>query len=98
MSLVYLFVASFFNVFLLGLNSQFVRDQLVALAFIMSWGVISAQFVFTRVIAHTDNPTSAFLVAGFGSSFGICSSIYFYKWFIPHFGNWRNGKGFNNVR
>jgi hypothetical protein len=94
MSLLFLFFASFFNVFLLGLNSQFVRDQRVAMVFVLSWGISSSQFVFTRVIAITPNPGIAFLAAGFGGSLGICSSIYFYRWFNPRFSNWRNAKGF----
>ena len=94
MSFVALFLASFFNVFLLGLNSQFVRDQRVAIVFILSWGISSAQFVFTRVIALTEAPTLAFCSAGLGGSFGICLSIYFYRWFNPRFNNFKNGKGF----
>ena len=94
MSLFYLLLASFFNVFLLGLNSQFVRDQRVAMVFVLSWGITSSQFVFTRVIAITPEPGLAFSVAGMGGALGICSSIYFYRWFNPRFSNWRTGKGF----
>lgn len=89
MSIVALFFASFFNVFLLGLNSQFVRDQRVMLVFFLSWGISSSQFVFTRVIAVTTNPMLAFFAAGLGGAFGICSSIYFYKWFNPRFLHWK---------
>lgn len=94
MNLIALFVASFMNVFLLGLNSQFVRDQRVGMVFVLSWGISSAQFVFTRVIAVTDNPVIAFFIMGFGGAFGICSSIYFYRWFNPRFVQWKSGQGF----
>ncbi len=95
MSLMFLFLASFFSVFLLGLNSQFVRDQMVGLAFVVSWGISTSQFTFTRVISQTSDPLTAFFVAGFGGSFGICASIYFYRWFFKRFENWRKGEGFN---
>jgi len=88
MELVLLFAACFFNVFLLGLSSQFVRDQQIALAFAVSWGISSAQFVFTRVISAADNPAVAFWVSGWGGAIGICSSIVFYRWFNPRYRNW----------
>lgn len=97
MELIALFFASFFNVFLLGVNSQFVRDQLVSLVFVLSWGISSSQFVFARIVSKSSEPVAAYLVSGFGGAIGICSSIYFYKWFIPRYNAWRQGKGFNNV-
>lgn len=96
MSFLALFLASFFNVFLLGLNSQFVRDQRVVIVFILSWGISSSQFIFTRVIALTEAPLLAFFSAGLGGSLGICVSIYFYRWFNPRFNNFKMGRGFVN--
>ncbi|WP_264346168.1 hypothetical protein [Rheinheimera sp. MM224] len=82
MQLLVLFVVTFFNVFLLGLSSQIVRDQQVAKAFVISWGITLCQFVFSRVSANTTDPVLAFICSGFGGSIGIVASIYAYKWFI----------------
>jgi hypothetical protein len=81
--LFFLFLASFFNVFLLGLSSQFVRDQRVALCFTVSWFISASQFIYTRVTSGTESPLLAFIVSGFGGSMGIVASIYFYRWFQP---------------
>lgn len=88
MELVWLFIATASNVFLLGVNSQFVRDQRVAMCFVLSWGITSAQFTFTRVISATDDPMVAFWVSGWAGALGICGSIYFYRWFHPRYQNW----------
>ncbi|WP_417705355.1 hypothetical protein [Rheinheimera aquimaris] len=93
MDLLWLFVATAANVFLLGVNSQLVRDQRVAMCFAVSWGISAAQFTFTRVISGTDDPTVAFFVSGWGGAIGICSSIYFYRWFHPRYSNWAAGNG-----
>lgn len=79
--IVALFLASFFNVFLLGLSSQIVRDQRVAAAFSISWCISSAQFLYTRYVTSTDDPLTAFLASGAGGSIGIVASIYFYRWY-----------------
>lgn len=80
-----LFVASFFQVFLLGLSSQFSRNLWVRAAFINSWFISIAQFTYTRVIATID-PSEIYLFfvfSGLGGSLGITSSIIFYKWLLP---------------
>lgn len=81
MEYVLLFFASFFQVFLLGLNSQIVRDRLVALAFFVSWGIWTGQFFFTRITANADEPVIAYFSGGLGGALGIASSILFYDWF-----------------
>jgi hypothetical protein len=88
MELFFLFLATTGNIFLLGLNSQFVRDQRVALCFFVSWGITASQFTFTRVIAGATDPVACFVVSGFGGAFGICASIYFYRWFHPRYLKW----------
>lgn len=93
MDLVWLFIATASNVFFLGVNSQLVRDQRVLMCFVLSWGITSAQFTFTRVISATDDPAVAFWVSGWAGSIGICGSIYFYRWFHPRYTNWASGKG-----
>lgn len=81
--LVILAVAGFVSVFLLGLCSQFVRDRRVVLAFLCSWMISIAQFVFTRLAANTDEPVAALIAAATGSSVGIACSIIFYTWLHP---------------
>lgn len=75
-----LFFASFFNVALLGLNSQFVRDQRIALVFFVSWNIQTSQFIYTRVVSGSQDPDLAFLAAGWGGSLGIAFSVVFYRW------------------
>ena len=81
MEYVLLFIASFTQVFLLGLNSQIVRDRLIMLAFCVSWGIWTGQFFFTRITANAQEPIYAFIAGGFGSAIGIAFSIVFYQWF-----------------
>lgn len=76
-----LFIATFGNVFLLGLSSQFVRDQKIAQAFTISWGITWCQFLFARISANTTNAELALFVGGWGGSLGIVASILFYRWY-----------------
>ncbi len=93
LDLFWLFLATAGNVFLLGVNSQLVRDQRVALCFVLSWGITGSQFTFTRVIASAADPLMCFWVSGWGGAIGICLSIYFYRWFHPRYMSWQAGKG-----
>lgn len=76
-----LFIATFGNVFLLGFNSQIVRDQKIALAFTVSWGITWCQFLFARISANTTDADLALFVSGWGGSLGIVASILFYRWY-----------------
>lgn len=80
-----IFMASFFQVFLLGLNSQFVRNQWVGSVFIVSWFISMAQFTYTKIVALTDGAEVIyiFFASGLGGSLGIVSSIFFYRWLLP---------------
>lgn len=73
-----LFLGSFANVFLLGLNSQYVRDKRMAICFMLSWGISSAQFTYIYIIANTPDILLSFFIGGLGSALGIVSSIMFY--------------------
>jgi hypothetical protein len=81
LQLALLFVATFGNVFLLGLSSQFVRDQKIAQAFTISWGITWCQFLFARISATTVDADLAMFVSGWGGSIGIVASILFYRWY-----------------
>jgi hypothetical protein len=83
--MVELFIASFFQVFLLGIGSQFARNLWIKAAFVNSWFISISQFTYTRVIATVD-PSEVyifFVISGLGGSLGIASSIVFYKWLLP---------------
>ena len=80
-----IFMASFFQVFLLGLNSQFVRNQWVGSVFIVSWFISVAQFTYTKIVAMTEGAEVLyiFFASGMGGALGIVSSIFFYRWLLP---------------
>lgn len=78
--LIALFFAQFFSVFLLGLNSQIVRDQLIGAAIFLSFNISIAQFTYTRVVAGTDDVMMAFMFSAFGGAVGIATSIKCYQW------------------
>jgi len=80
-----IFSASFFQVFLLGLNSQFVRNQWVGSVFIVSWFISMSQFIYTKIVAMTDGAEILyiFFASGMGGALGIVSSIFFYRWLLP---------------
>lgn len=75
-----LLLGSFLNVFLLGLNSQYVRDRKVAICFMISWGISVSQFTYIYIIANTPDIVLSFFIGSLGSSLGIVSSIYFYNY------------------
>jgi len=87
--MVMLFFASFFNVFLLGLNSQFVRDRWIAACIFISFNISCAQFVYTRVVANSDDVLLSFIGSSVGGASGIASSIVFYAWFMPKLAAWK---------
>ena len=90
---VMLFVASFFNVFLLGLNSQFVRDRWIAACIFISFNISCAQFVYTRVVANSEDVMLSFIGSSLGGAAGIASSIVFYAWFNPKMLAWKERRG-----
>jgi hypothetical protein len=92
LELIALFLASFFNVFLLGLNSQFVRDRFIGGAVFLSFNISFAQFIYTRVIAHSETVFFPFIFSAFGGASGIASSIIFYAWFNPRFHKWNENR------
>lgn len=81
-----IFWAAFFQVFLLGLNSKMLRDDKIAAAFVVSWGITLAQTGYIWAVAHSQLSAWLFLVvSGFGGSIGITTSQYFYKWYDRKF-------------
>jgi hypothetical protein len=75
-----LFLGQFANVFLLGLNSQYVRDRRKLLCFVVSWGISTSQFVYIWIIANATDPWISFFISGFGGATGIVCSIFLYEY------------------
>lgn len=75
------FVAAFFSVFLLGLNSKILRDDHIAFGAVVSWFITLAQYAMTWAVFEAGLSAAEYiLAAGFGGCFGITCSQYFYKW------------------
>jgi len=74
-------LASFFSVFLLGLNSKILRDDHIILGAITSWFITLAQYAMTWAVFEAGLSAGEYLmVAGVGGSTGITLAQYFYKW------------------
>ena len=80
LDLIALFFAQFFSVFLLGLNSQIVRDQMVGAAIFLSFNISIATFTYTRLVSGTDDVMLSFIFSSVGGAVGIATSIKVYQW------------------
>lgn len=76
-----LFFGSFFSVFLLGFNSQLVKDGNALGAFSIAWFITLSNMLYTRSFVLSTSFSSSYLVAGLGSSVGIVCSIWCYRAF-----------------
>tara|TARA_R110002012_G_scaffold196965_3_gene365483 strand:- start:659 stop:925 length:267 start_codon:yes stop_codon:yes gene_type:complete len=75
------FMASFFAVFLLGLNSKILRDDHILLGSIISWFITIAQYAMTWAVFEAGlSPIEYLVTAGAGGSVGITVSQYLYLW------------------
>ena len=63
------FIAQFFSVFTLVMNSKLLRDDRWILAMMNSWLISITQFVFILVVSRTDDPVATFFFAATASSF-----------------------------
>jgi hypothetical protein len=68
-----LFISSFVAVFLLGTQSQFVRDKLILQSFITSLGIGLCQLFMLKLAPNATVYESVAFV--FGGAFGIATSI-----------------------
>ena len=80
MELLAVMLASFFNVFLLVMNSQFARDKRYRLAFCNSWLISVAAFAFTRIVAGTDDVALTLFFSAIGGSVGVIGAMRFHTW------------------
>ncbi len=76
-----LFFGSFFSVFLLGFNSQLVKDGNVWGAFSIAWFITLSNMLYTRSFVLSSSFENSYLIAGLGSSIGIVCSIWCYRAF-----------------
>ena len=86
----YYFLSSFTIVFLLGFQSQIVRDRHAFFAFFISLGVGICQVASMKII-----PTASFIESIFfilGGACGISSSIYAHGWWKDWYHNRKNQK------
>ncbi|MEE4246203.1 MAG: hypothetical protein V2I33_12380 [Kangiellaceae bacterium] len=74
-----LLLGSFFSVFLLGLNSQLVKDGNVSGAFGVAWFITLSNMLYTKIFVLSDSFINSYLIAGLGSSVGIVCSIWCYR-------------------
>lgn len=79
---VLVFIAQFFSVFTLVMNSKLLRDDRWILAMMNSWLISITQFVFIIVVARTDDPVVTFFFAASGGSLGCGMSHLFYTRYI----------------
>ncbi len=76
------FIAQFFSVFTLVMNSKLLRDDRWVLAMMNSWLISITQFVFILVVSRTDDPVATFFFAASGGSLGCGMSHLFYTRYI----------------
>ena len=76
------FGAAYAAVLLLGFQSKLMRDDRWQTCFFVSWMIMFSQTAGTYAIAHNTLPMWAYyLAAGWGSSLGIVSAHFVYKWY-----------------
>jgi len=75
------FLGSLASVFLLGFNSQLVRDKNRLGAFGAAWLITLANMMYTKAFVLSDSFTLSYMAAGAGGSIGIVLSIITYEKF-----------------
>ncbi len=80
------FLASYFCVLLLGVQSKLMRDDHWFICFFISWMIMFAQTAVTWSIANNHLGMTLYLfVSGWGGSLGIVSSHFVYLWYDNKF-------------
>ena len=83
---VLVFVASYFSVLLLGLQSKLMRDDHWQASFFVSWLIMLSHTAVTWSIANNSLGIPLYLfISGWGSSLGIVSSHFLYAWYDNKF-------------
>ena len=80
------FVASYFSVLLLGLQSKLMRDDRWQVSFFVSWFIMLTHTAVTWSVANNSLGIPLYLlISGWGSSLGIVSSHFLYVWYDNKF-------------
>lgn len=80
------FVASYFSVLLLGLQSKLMRDDHWQVSFFVSWLIMMSHTAVTWSVANNSLGIPLYLfISGWGSSLGIVSSHFLYIWYDNKF-------------
>lgn len=83
---VLVFVASYFSVLLLGLQSKLMRDDHWQVSFFVSWLIMLSHTAVTWSVANNSLGIPLYLfISGWGSSLGIVSSHFLYIWYDNKF-------------
>ena len=73
------FLGSLASVFLLGFNSQLVKDKNRLGAFAAAWLITLANMMYTKAFVLSTSFTLSYIAAGAGGSIGIVLSIIVYE-------------------
>lgn len=80
------FIASYFSVLLLGLQSKLMRDDHWQVSFFVSWLIMLSHTAVTWSVANNSIGIPLYLfISGWGSSLGIVSSHFLYVWYDNKF-------------
>ena len=80
------FIASYFSVLLLGLQSKLMRDDHWQVSFFVSWLIMLSHTAVTWSVANNSIGIPLYLfISGWGSSLGIVSSHFLYIWYDNKF-------------
>ena len=83
---VLVFIASYFSVLLLGLQSKLMRDDHWQVSFFVSWLIMLSHTAVTWSVANNSIGIPLYLfISGWGSSLGIVSSHFLYVWYDNKF-------------
>lgn len=80
MELMIIFFGSMSTVFLLGINSQLVRDKNCSGAFVIAWLITLSNMMYTKTFVLSDSFVESYVASGTGGSIGIVLSIIFYQY------------------
>lgn len=74
-----LLLGSFFTVFLMGLNSQLIKDGNVLGAFGIAWPIALCNMLYTKIFVLSSSFLHSFMIVGIGTSIGAVCSIWCYR-------------------
>jgi len=79
MEYVTVFLGSLFTVYMLGINSQLVRDKNCVGAFSLAWFISLSNMLYIKVFVMSDEFMLTYLCSALGSGIGVVLSIITYS-------------------